>query len=400
MKTLSAFLTESTGKKVQEFEHHHKGKYTLHKKGDVNHLKNKYGEVSHTFVGMEPDEISYRLKHNNEIHGSGKTTVKEEYLEESSAAAINTHRGGFNEAMFAYHLNNTSWIDDDHKKAAHHHKEVLDNHDPLEARRQNDRAAAQAKSFLEHAKANGYSGIKKVHLTAKPGDIEKHTGIPATQQENPSDVVAHFSNKPKSAKHGYVGASLKSSSSKKIGFHNGGLGSVGRDLGVDLETHANKLQNQFLKKHGHKNLAAGAAAVAGEKGTSSYRNSKKYDEAMAHATKVNGSVRDKLHEHYQSMKHEDLKSHLLRTFVKANSEHALPYVKTHGTGGYDKEATAHTEDPSDNEMYHSIRDSKKLEIHKSGGTLMSVHADGKRMFGIQVKHNNGPLTSMKILGQP
>ena len=31
---------------------------------------------------------------------------------------------------------------------------------------------------------------------------------------------------------------------------------------------------------------------------------------------------------------------------------------------------------------------------------MSVHADGKRMFGIQVKHNNGPLTSMKILGQP
>lgn len=399
MKTLASFLIESTGKQVKEYSHGVKGKYTLHKKGDIHHLKNKFGEVTHTFVGMEPNEISYHLKHRNEIHG-GKSTVKEEYLEEASAASINTHRGGFNEAMFAYHLNGGKWIDDEHKKAAYHHKEMLDQHDPLEARRQNDRAGAQVKSFVEHAKANGYSGVKKVHLTAKPGDIEKHTGIPATQQENPSDVVAHFTKKPKEATHPYYGISLKSSSSNKIGFHNGGLGSVGKDLGIDLESHANKHQQSFLKKHGYKNLAAGAAAVAGEKGTPEYRNSPKYSEAMEHATKVNGAVRDKLHEHYQTMSHKDLKDHLLRTFVKANSSHALPYVKTHGTGGYEKEATAHTEDPSDNEMYHSIKDAKKLEIHKSGGTLMSVHADGKRMFGIQVKHNNGPLTSMKILGQP
>ena len=117
--------------------------------------------------------------------------------------------------------------------------------------------------------------------------------------------------------------------------------------------------------------------------------------------KINTSVRDKLHQKYSSMKSDHLKNHFLKTFIKASTSHALPYVKIHGTGGYDKEATAHTEDPSDNEMYHALRDAKKVHVEKSSGSsTMSVHADGKRMFGIQIKHNNGPLTSMKIMGQP
>jgi hypothetical protein len=100
------------------------------------------------------------------------------------------------------------------------------------------------------------------------------------------------------------------------------------------------------------------------------------------------------------MKSNDLKEHMLKTYVKASTSHALPYVKTHGTGGYDKQASAHTEDPSDNETYHALRDAKKVHVEKSAGSLMSVHADGKRMFGIQIKHNNGPLTPIKILAQP
>jgi hypothetical protein len=100
------------------------------------------------------------------------------------------------------------------------------------------------------------------------------------------------------------------------------------------------------------------------------------------------------------MKSNDLKEHMLKTYVKASTSHALPYVKTHGTGGHEKEASAHTEDPSDNETYHALKDAKRVHVEKSAGSLISVHADGKRMFGIQVKHNNGPLTPIKILAQP
>jgi hypothetical protein len=402
MKSFNVFLLENKDKESSNQELHHsvKGKYTLHKKGDYHHVKNKYGEVAHTFYNYTPEHIIGKLKHEHDIHSADKK-IQESFLVEVSAAAVNIHRGAFNEAMFAYHANGQKWIDDEHKKAAFHHKEQLDNHDPLEARRQNDRAMAQVNSFVEHNKAKGYSGVKAVHLTAKPGDIEKHTGIKATQQENPSDVVVHFHNKPKDAQHGFVGASLKSSSSKKIGFHNGGTGTIGKELGVDLDSDVKKQNADFVKKKKLNSVSTKAAEqVAGEKGTSSYRNNALYSDALSHASKVNNSVRDKLHDHYSSMKSEDLKNHLLKTFIKASTSHALPYVKTHGTGGHEKEASAHTEDPSDNETYHALKGAKKVHVEKSGGTLMSVHADGKRMFGIQIKHNSGPLTSMKVLGQP
>jgi len=403
MQGFLSYLAESEQEtQTHELEHPNKGKYTLYKKGDYHHAKNKYGEVTHTFYKMDPEHIVGRLSHEHDIHSkTEKNKVEESILIEMSSSSVNNHRGGFNEAMFAYHANGQKWVDDNHKKAAFHHKSMLDKYDKLEARRQNDRAQAQVKSFTEHAKKNGYSKVKAVHLTAKSGDIEKHTGIKVTQQENPSDVVVHFHNKPKTAKHGYLGASLKSSSAKKIGFHNGGAGSIGNSLGIDLESEAKKQQISYIKKKGLPTVMTQAAAkIAGKKETKGYRNNPAYREALEHATTINTKVRDKLHQHYSSMKSNDLKEHMLKTYVKASTSHALPYVKTHGTGGYEKEASAHTEDPSDNETYHALRDAKKVHVEKSAGSLMSVHADGKRMFGIQIKHNNGPLTSMKVIAQP
>ena len=403
MQGFLSYLAESEQEtQTHELEHPNKGKYTLYKKGDYHHAKNKYGEVTHTFYKMDPEHIVGRLSHEHDIHSkTEKNKVEESILIEMSSSSVNNHRGGFNEAMFAYHANGQKWVDDNHKKAAFHHKSMLDKYDKLEARRQNDRAQAQVKSFTEHAKKNGYSKVKAVHLTAKSGDIEKHTGIKVTQQENPSDVVVHFHNKPKTAKHGYLGASLKSSSAKKIGFHNGGAGSIGNSLGIDLESEAKKQQISYIKKKGLPTVMTQAAAkIAGKKETKGYRNNPAYREALEHATTINTKVRDKLHQHYSSMKSNDLKEHMLKTYIKASTSHALPYVKTHGTGGYDKQASAHTEDPSDNETYHALRDAKKVHVEKSAGSLLSVHADGKRMFGIQVKHNNGPLTPIKILAQP
>jgi hypothetical protein len=405
MQGFLSFLIEAEQEsQTHELEHPLKGKYTLHKKGDYHYAKNKYGEISHTFYKMEPEHIVGRLSHEHDIHQkSQKTKVQESILNEMSASSVNIHRGAFNEAMFAYHANGRKWIDDNHKTAAFRHKQMLDKYDKLEARRQNDRAMAQVQSFTEHAKKNGYSKIKAVHITAKPGDIERHTGIKATQQENPSDVVVHFHNKPKEAEHGFLGASLKSSASKKIGFHNGGLGSISKSLGgVDLSSEAKKQQTSFIKKKGLPTVLSQAAAkLAGKnKESKSYRNNPAYREASEHMNKIDNKVRDKLHQHYSSMKSNDLKEHLLKTYIKASTSHALPYVKTHGTGGYDKTASAHTEDPSDNEMYHSLRDAKKVHVEKAGNSNMSVHADGKRMFGIQIKHNNGPLTALKVIAQP
>jgi hypothetical protein len=319
----------------------------------------------------------------------------------NASSGFNINRGGYNEGMFAYHLNGEKWIDDRHREETLHHKAQLEKHDILEPNLQHERAKAQAKSFLAHAKKMGYSGIASVHHTSKSGDILRHTGMDISQQENPSDVVVKFKKKPATAAHHFFGASLKSSSSKAIGFHNGGAGTIGRSLGVDLEGPANAKQKDFMKKNKLSSVTSKAhSQIKGERGTESYRNNPLYDKAMSHASGINKDLRDTLHDHYSKMDQNEVKHHLLKTYIKANHEHALPYVKVHGTGGGAKEASAHTEDPSDNDVYHNLRNAKNISFHKSGSTGIQVHADGKKAFGIQVKHNNGPLTPMKILGQP
>jgi hypothetical protein len=316
------------------------------------------------------------------------------------ASEANVHRGAFNEAMFAYHLNGGNWIDEEHKKAAFHHKDMLDKHDESEARRQNDRAYAQVQSFLEHAKERGYGNVNQVHLTAKPGDIERKTGIKASQQENPSDVIAHFQQKPKDAEHGYFGASLKSSKVSKIGFHNGGAGTIGKQLGIDLEEIQKKHNAEFSKKNKLPGkMAQAKRAVTGEKGKAGYRDNPLYEKAMVHAAKINNETRDRLHQHYSTMDTETAKDHLIKTYIKASNSNALPYVKTHGMGGHEKAASAYTEDPGDNETYHAIRNAKNIEFKKGGGTGIDVHADGRKVMALQVKHNNGPFTSMKVIAK-
>lgn len=391
MRKFLSFLKESNNGLPTVLMHPKKGIYSVHKDNLFHHVKNKFGDIVHTFFKASDKDVHNTLKKD---HGMN-------LMERVNASRININRGSYNEAMFAKHLNGGKWIDQEHENFAMHHKKILDEALPGESEVQSDRAKAQAASFLEHAKVNGYNGVKSVHLTQKPGDIKRHTGLDISQQENPSDVVVGFHEKPENKSHEFLGASLKSSTSKAIGFHNGGAGVLGKSLGLKLGPLTNDRQRQFIDDNDLDPVTKKAhEQVKGEKGTEEYRNNPLYAEAMKHAASINGEVRDILHQHYENMPQDEVKKHLLSTFVKANESHNLPYVKTHGMGGGISEASAHTEDPSDNEVYHQLRNAQKISFKKGGGSGIHVYADGKRAFGIQVKHNNGPLTSVKVLGQP
>ena len=407
-KSFLNFLVEGNSKTISMF-HPSRGVYKISKTGEDHHtVHNKFGEPSHDFYNMTSQEVVDTLKKKHgmfpmsHVEELNEEVIEEELIAELAnvSSAINVHRGGYNESRFAFHLNG-GYIDDAHKHESEKHAKALDaydkEHGTNERATQEDRAHAQARSFIRHARNMGYHKIKKVHLTAKPGDIEAKTGIKATQQENPSDVIAHFEHHPKQAQHGYLGASLKSSKQSKIGFHNGGAGTIGKELGVDLNGIANKRQSEFKAKEGlsPKNAEA-QRAIKGEKGTVHYRNNPLYQKAMQHATTIHKEVRDALHDHLSNLSTDAAKHHLLKTYIKASHSHALPYVKTHGQGGGNKAAKAHTEDPSDNDMYHNVRNAKKIEFHKGGEGNINVHADGKKVMTLQVKHNNGPLTSLKI----
>lgn len=315
----------------------------------------------------------------------------------TSTAYANKHRGAYNEAMLAYHLNGDKWLDSAHQSSAEASKSELAKLGDTEVTQQEKRAKAMADTFLEHASKQGYSGVKAVHVTSGPGDLERATGMPITQQENPSDVVIHFNKKPTGAAHGFMGLSAKSSTSKKIGFHNGGVGTIGKQIGLDLESVANQEQNKFAKENGLPNSKV-------ERKSLIKKDPALYSRASAAASELHSKLRDTVMEHYSNMaesNHENLRSHLIDTFLKAkNNPESLPYVKVHGQSKGEKDASAYVEEPHNNEIYHSVKNANKLTFAKKGDSYLEVQADGKRAFAIQFKHNSTPMaTSLKMNGQ-
>ena len=248
MKKFKSWLVEEKGH--HSFYHAYKGIYKLtkHPETDVYHVHNKFGDLTHTFSGhMTPNEVAKELKDKEGMFLIDK--LHEEVLNElakkpsmsdadkakkasanKASNALNAHRGGYNETQLAKHLNGGKYIDKEHADLDKLHKSKLAEHDKKygtnEVKKQQDRAKEQHKIFLDHAKKQGYEGVHEVHLTHKPGDIERKTGIKASQQENPTDVAVKFHKKPAHAEHHYLGISAKSSNVSKIGFHNGGMSSI------------------------------------------------------------------------------------------------------------------------------------------------------------------------------
>jgi hypothetical protein len=261
MKSFKGYLIEQIKKGYHSFLHPIKGMYKLSHDAQQNvyHLHNKFGDLAHTISGhLTPTEAAKELKdshgmilvdklHEDRLDELAKKPVMSDDQKEKHAAAkkvsseINTHRGGYNETQLAKHLNDGKYIDKEHESLDKHHKSKLAAHDKKygtnEVKTQEDRAHEQSRVFKEHSKKRGYEGVHEVHLVSKPGEIEKKTGIKASQQENPTDVAVKFHKKPTTAKHHYLGISAKSSKVSKIGFHNGGTKELSGFLSKHLGGH-------------------------------------------------------------------------------------------------------------------------------------------------------------------
>lgn len=254
MKSFKGYLLEQIKKGFHSFYHPIKGMYKLShdSQNDVYNVHNKFGDLVHTISGhLSPKDVANELKkdhgmvlvdklHEEQLNElAKKPSMSDEdkakhAASKAASATVNAHRGGYNETQLAKHLNGGKYIDHEHESQDKYHKSKLAGHDKKygthEVRTQEDRAKEQAKVFKDHAKEKGYDGVHEVHLTPKPGDIEKKTGIKASQQENPSDIAVKFHKKPAAAKHHYLGLSAKSSKVNKIGFHNGGTKELGHFL--------------------------------------------------------------------------------------------------------------------------------------------------------------------------
>jgi len=326
----------------------------------------------------------------------------------NKASSYNTFRSAVNEGRMAYYLNgkydhenNTlvggKYNDSAHRSMVEGAQKKLEEL-PGEYDTQDARAKVMALAFLRHAHEQGYKDIKRVGITNKQGDIKKFTGKDIDQKDNASDLMAEFNKKPPIAKHGFLGASAKSSTANKIGFHNGGSGDIGKFLNYNILEEANNAHSEFAKEHGLSN-------VKSQRADELKARPDLYTNALAKAEELHTKIRDKLVDLYNQKSeddHEELRSHLLNTFLKASqSDDNIPYVKVSGKNRPGKEPTAVVEETHDNPVYHAIKNAKKITMEPAGGAYIHVKADGEKQFSMQVKHNSTPMaTSIKINGQP
>ena len=104
-----------------------------------------------------------------------------------------------------------------------------------------------AKESIRWAKANGYSGnVSKVWWTARPGSMSEAVGAEVDQKKNPTDILVKFSAGPAN---GWLGLSAKATKGKgDIGFKNPGIGSMEQDLGIQLFSVIEKMENEAVDK--------------------------------------------------------------------------------------------------------------------------------------------------------
>ena len=154
--------------------------------------------------------------------------------------ARNTDLADVNEIYCAFALNKNKFPDSASEAQYKKKIELLTEEQIIQ---QVGRATAMSKDFLMWAKKHGYDGVQKVYWTARPGfSFKAVVGRDVNQKKNPTDVLIKFK------RGGFLGLSAKSTSGKAdIGFKNPGVGTVEKDLGIDLNDINKRAIQEIIK---------------------------------------------------------------------------------------------------------------------------------------------------------
>ena len=297
----------------------------------------------------------------------------------------NTDLADVNEIYTAYALNNKKFPDPQSEAQFDKKLKLLS---PEQANQQMGRAQAMAEQFLSWARSNGYSGVKGVHWTARPGfSFRAVTGYDVDQRKNPTDVLVEFAGGK------FLGLSAKSTKGKgDIGFKNPGIGTVEKDLGIKLKDIATKAGDEFAEKFGlSKSTATRKAEIRA--------NPLIKKQADEEAGKVFNEMRNVLLKKLNSMNDKQRKDYIVNSWIDASEELLPAYVKVtgRGTGG---SYSASVEDPLNNPKLQAIR-RDKITFEAVGNDSVGVKAGAKKLLKMRFKYESEKFSSsLKMSGDP
>lgn len=299
----------------------------------------------------------------------------------------NTILSDINEIYTGYVLAGKKWFDDDAQKQYNDRIKQAQSAEVADAQ---GKAEVMAADFIKWAKANKYSGIvKNVWWTARPNSMSKAVGQPVDQKKNPTDVLVQFTGGPGN---GFLGLSAKATQGKgDIGFKNPGLGTIDRNLKLELGKEYQNQLDQTIKQFG---LPASAndrkAYIRANSGV------KKHTEEIG--VKILSTMRDELLVRLSKFKQPELLKYLLSDWMDAEVQYP-PYVKVTGQGNKPP-YTSMVMDPIKNDKLDALA-KYKITLEKIGNESIGVKAGEKKIMKIRFKFESEKMaSSLKLSGDP
>lgn len=302
----------------------------------------------------------------------------------------NTDNADINEILLGWYLLGNTWkgfIDnaDVRKQLNLKHKKVGDD----EFNAQNERAREMAIEVDKWAPLNGYKGkVVKAWWTARPGVLAKAVDREVDSRKNPTDILVQYSDG------NFLGLSAKSTkTSGDIGFKNPGLGTVEKELSINLKQIVDKAVDDLLKMY--PTLSKSAKARKSEIRADELIKTN----AENIGKTVLNSIRDELYNKLNGMKQDKLKDYLLDSWMDAKNEVYPPYIKITGMKN-----GAKIEDPLKNDKITALHKGKVI-LEKIGndsvGVSVKVGPKTKRIMKMRAKYESQKLASpIKFSGDP
>jgi hypothetical protein len=277
--------------------------------------------------------------------------------------ARNTDVADVNEILLGYYLAGENWglFDDPSsvKKQLELKKSKITDRQVEE---QEDRASRMSSKTLSWARTVG-----------KQGKVDKG---------NPTDVLIQFTDGK------FLGISAKSTlKNAEIGFKNPGMGTVERNLGIELASIKKEAEEQFIVKYDLPKSASARKKVIRSEG---YKQ-----EADAEGSKVMSKMRDILLSKLKTMSDDDSKQYLLSDWMDASDIVYPSYIKVTG-----KRSSVSIENPLSNSKIEYLNKGG-ITFEPVGNESIGVKSSGKKIMKMRFKYESQALSSsMKLSGDP
>jgi hypothetical protein len=300
-----------------------------------------------------------------------------------------THSADINEILYGYYMLGGSWkgfigASDAKKQLKDKGKKVS----PQEYTDQEERAKVMAKDTIRWMSANGYSPkVKKVWWTARPGILSKAVGQDVDSRKNPTDVLVQ------TADGSFLGLSAKSTKTKgDIGFKNPGIGTIEKNLKVDLKF----IHNDALEKLQKKYKEMPSSSKARKKWLRDNKDIR--NKSIEVGKQVLASIRDAVKHSLLKMQQKKLRAYIINDWMDANNMYP-PYIKVTGQGKNGKYSSSILDPLKNNKM--KALGSGKIEVEPVGSDAVGIRANGKKILKMRAKFESEKMaSSIKFSGEP